>query len=95
MTHQGSCNASAIDMLARGIRVIAPRGFRPRHNVRRFRIPEFDDMGQMLDLISRPVDAEDWLRRREACTDKGHQVAEVAREMSERWRRFLVALRGY
>lgn len=87
VTHRGSYNASAIDMLARGTRVISPRGFLPRHNVRHFRIPEFDDTAQMLDLITQPFDAGDWLRRRAACTDLDQAVALMDRLLRNEIRR--------
>jgi hypothetical protein len=69
VTHKGSYNVSVIDMLARGIRVIAPRDFIPAFNVKRFSIPEFDTVEQMVQLLETPYDKQVWEEKRHLCVD--------------------------
>jgi len=68
VTHKGSYNLSVIDMLVRGIRVIAFPSFIPQYNVDRFNIPLYTDKPTFLSEIRKPVNKEFWDKQKERCT---------------------------
>jgi len=74
VTHKGSYNHSVVDMVARGTRVISPRGYVPKNLVELFNIPEFDTMDEMLNVLSKPYVASEWELKRDLCTDMSDAV---------------------
>jgi len=74
VTHKGSYNATVIDMLARGIRVLSPEGFVPGYNIRRFGIQTFTTLEQMIALLKEPYNSEIGGKNRGLCTDMGDAV---------------------
>lgn len=56
VTHAEGYGYSVIDMVVRGIRVIAPEGFLNPEFVREFRIPTFTNQRELLDILAEPPD---------------------------------------
>jgi len=58
VTHSGSYNFSVIDMISRGTRVFAPKGFVPKVNEDLFLISNFKNKEEFLMLIKNPIDKQ-------------------------------------
>lgn len=68
VTHKESYGFSVIDMAARGIQVISPRGFLPPYMVADFQIPEFSTASELFAILHRPV-GDDWKNKIRFCID--------------------------
>jgi hypothetical protein len=55
VVHQGSYNFSVVDMAARGMRVFAPQTFVPKVNEDLFKISNYSNQEELLNLIQTPV----------------------------------------
>lgn len=82
VTHTESYGHSVIDMAARGIRVVAPKGFLPERGlVDHFDIPTFETKDELLALVRSPVEAR-WNHMIDRCTD----YADVARIIDDHFK---------
>jgi hypothetical protein len=84
VTHAGSYNATVIDMLSRGTRVLSPIGHLPEYNLKRFGIPTFSDMKGLTDLLETPYDEKVWGGKRALCTDIRNAVRKMDSIFKER-----------
>lgn len=78
ITHHGSYNHTAVEMMCRGIRTLVPVmdgiPFVPLTNVRMFQMPTFADEGELADRIRQPVDRAFWDKQIDKCIDMDGMV---------------------
>jgi hypothetical protein len=61
LTHHDAYSFGIIDMIARGIRVLVPRGALEQNDfVERFNLPQFETKEEFLSLLKTPYSREEW-----------------------------------
>lgn len=87
ITHKECFPWGALDMLARGTRVIAPEGFVPKPLVEHFSLGTFNDRAGFLKLIERlPMSSEETAVTRDLCVDFS-DVAKIMNNKFKEWMR--------
>lgn len=95
ITHSGSFNHTAVEMMCRGIRTLVPRNSQgsamiPESSVRYFRPHCFSNGEELADLIRSPVDRDLWDNQIDKCLDMDGVVAFIDQAF-QNWKIFLDA----
>lgn len=86
-THRESFGYSVVDMVARGIRVIAPLGYLDKKSlVEHFGIKEFSSEDEFLNILREPIDKGYWNNLINKCSDYA-DIVKVVDSDFKRWKK--------